>query len=901
MKKLTYSAIARARLRGNRKSDIGLVVGIFLSIFLITVVFLSAQGFFLALMEKTDAEFGKMDAFLLDVPDVSDEALMDSGIFTEMGHVYVTAQLQDHPAYMGYYDAVSEAHMNRTITEGRLPQVPGEIAVELSTLLSLDLEREWTMGESIELNLVPIDGIAETRSYTLVGILKDQTERLDVTRNIYGSYSHIMQFPSILTCAQEPGFSSGRVAVHRTLMLEGGILNSNFIVNFYESVGNGVSFGHLFCITLTGEPDSVWDMQDVFFRDEAVVVTLVLGLLLALALILSCCVGISLAMEGVLSKRSEEIGMLRAVGATKRQIRRIFGQESLILALVVSPVSILVGVGAVGLLSLIAPEQMVLRLNLWLLIPIAFLSICTILCAGYFPLHRCANRMPMSVVRDTEVLRKVKRIKSSRRFLVHRLISRRLLKLYPGRQLGSAILATLMMTSICCVVIATAIGTNTLTPDMAAFEICVENASSDGRIPYLVNPPLSDQSIAQLRSLPHVKKVITERNMDISLLLDERADYLKKDNIHFATKEEYLEKNLDRWSEDMMDAAAANWEYATQEYEKFRNALHIEEDIATLELFAVVLDQKNLAELNSQLSDGRINVDAINSGREVIVAAPSVWGGINQYGKYEYVSAEKQNEDDILLVENDFFYAGQTLPLVQLYYDDYEQNGYTGALRNDATVTVGAVLDEYSRAGWKAGCIITTEEGLRNMGLYANGYDWHYIYLDGEIDLDIEQLLMQQIQAIASRTNETTVNNNLEYQRENEQLRQQLMVIFSAITLLFASVAISMIVTSVTRRLQSDGQRIGMLRAVGADEKTILGCYSGQITVSIIAGFVTTIIIFTVIIITRIAEGVEMYIPHGLCAMALLGIVSWGICQLALKMRIREIINKSIIDNIREL
>ena len=110
-----------------------------------------------------------------------------------------------------------------------------------------------------------------------------------------------------------------------------------------------------------------------------------------------------------------------------------------------------------------------------------------------------------------------------------------------------------------------------------------------------------------------------------------------------------------------------------------------------------------------------------------------------------------------------------------------------------------------------------------------------------------------------------------------------------------------MIVTSVTRRLQSDGQRIGMLRAVGADEKTILGCYCGQITVSIIAGFVTTILIFTVIIITRIAEGVEMYIPHGLCAMALLGIVSWGICQLALKMRIREIINKSIIDNIREL
>ena len=74
MKKLTYSSIAKARLRENRKSYVGLVIGIFLAIFLITVIFLSVQGFFLAQMEKTDVEVGEMDAFLLDIPDISDEA-----------------------------------------------------------------------------------------------------------------------------------------------------------------------------------------------------------------------------------------------------------------------------------------------------------------------------------------------------------------------------------------------------------------------------------------------------------------------------------------------------------------------------------------------------------------------------------------------------------------------------------------------------------------------------------------------------------------------------------------------------------------------------------------------------------------------------------------------------------
>lgn len=901
MKKLTYSSIAKARLRENRKSYIGLVVGIFLAIFLISVIFLSVQGFFLAQMEKTDAEVGKMDAFLLDVPDLTDEAVMNSGLFTEMGHVYITAQLQDNPAYVGYYDDVGQEHMNRTLHEGRLPEKPGEIAVELGTLLSLDLDRDWTLGETVELLLNPIDGIEETRSFTLVGILKNQVDNLDPMKDLYANYTHITQFPAVLISTEEPAFSSGRIAVHRTLMVNGGILNSDFIADFYETTGKGASFGHLFCITLTGAPSAVWDTQDVFFRDETIVLTLVLGLLLALALIVSCCVGISLAMEGVLSKRSEEIGMLRAVGATKRQIRKIFSRESILLALIVSPISILAGVGTVGVFSLIVPEQMVLHVNLWLLIPIAVLSICTILGASFFPLRRCANRMPMSIVRDTEVLRKIKRVKSKKHFRVHSLISSRLLRLYPSRQIGSAVLATLMLFSVGCVVIAAAIGTNVLATDLPGFEIIVENNMSDGRIPYLTNSPLSAQSLAQLRNLPHVKEVVIERSMDVSLLLDKKGEYFKFDNVHFNTKEEYLEENQEKFGGDMIDAAASLWEYSKQEYDGFRTALNIEQDVVTLDMLTVVLDQKTLTELNADLTDGKINVEAINSGKEVIVAAPSFWTGTSKYGTYRYAGAEKQNEGDILVAENDYFYAGQTLPLIQFYYDSYEQEKYADAQRRDTTVTVGAVLDNYSKAGWTAGCILTTEEGLQNMGIYANGYDWYNIYLDGEIDQETEQLLMQQIEAIAERSGETTVDNNLENQRENERMSQQLIVIFSAITLVFASVAVSMIVTSITRRLQADGQRIGMLRAVGADEKTILGCYSGQITVSIVTGFVITLVIFAVIILSGIAEGLELYIPHGLGAMVILGGLSWIICRLALKLRIREIVNKSIIENIREL
>ena len=50
-----------------------------------------------------------------------------------------------------------------------------------------------------------------------------------------------------------------------------------------------------------------------------------------------------------------------------------------------------------------------------------------------------------------------------------------------------------------------------------------------------------------------------------------------------------------------------------------------------------------------------------------------------------------------------------------------------------------------------------------------------------------------------------------------------------------------------------------------------------------------------------IFEGLELFIGIGFVAMAILASLSWIICWIILKLRICNIVNKSIIDNIREL
>ena len=907
MKKLTYSAMALARLRANKRQYLSLVLGIFLAVFLVTVIFLAAQGYLLAKLAETEKRVGKMDSFLLDAGDTTDQQLLDSGLFSQLGHVTITAALEGSDTYLGWYDETAAEHMNRSFVEGRLPENPGEIAVEQGTLLVLDLERDWMIGDTLELSLTPIDGAPETRKFTLVGILVDQVEKLEFTQSVQFSKEAIRKFPALLVSSQEPTFQTGRVAVHRTLIRPMGKFASNGISTFTDHFSDIAYYLGQFCtISVAG---MVNFSDNAVNTDTAFVTILVLGAMLALALIASCCIGIAGAMEGALTRRREEIGLLRVVGATKRQISRIFGRESLILALAVSPFSIVVGILAVWFISLWIPEQMILKLNPLLLIPIAILSMAVILFAGYWPLRRFSSQMPMSVIRDTEILRRIKNAKSKKSFKVSKLISNRMLRLYPGRQIGSVILTALMLFCAICAVVCMSFGLEMGSADNYAFSFTLENGTLNGYVSFLPNPPLSNQSLAQLRKLPHVDTVVVDRDVVVQILLDEKYDYLKHENPAFYTEEEYMSRQeiAGEKNPEFISLLHGNWESQVAEYNAIRGYLGTTQEIAQIEINTVVLDEVTLMKISGNLVDGKIDVDAINAGREVIISAPPLWNGISPQGyAYTYRAREKKNPGDTLVAQNDCFYAGMELPIVQIWndteiYDPTE--AIAQAQRMDSSVRVGAVLNQYNDASWfySNATILTTEQGLQNMGLYANGYDEYKVYLDGDIDQQTEDALVQKINAIASRSGQYQFYNKLKSYRDNVTAGAQLVAVFSVISILFAAVSVSMIVSSITRRIQSDGKRIGMLRAVGADQKTILNCYSGQLTVSILGGWLATMAALGVILLSGIIEGLELYAGIGVAVMSVMALGSWLICRSILHLRIREIVNKSIIDNIREL
>lgn len=908
MKKLTFSSMAAARLRANKRQYMSLVVGIFLSVFLVSTLVLSVFGIYQRFLQKRYDKVGDLDLVFLDNTAMTEEKMLGLADIESLGYAYISGEVTDGNLYLGYYDKVGMELMNLTPIEGRLPETSGEIALEASALDVLEVQ--WKVGDTVDISITPIDGVKETRQFTIVGILPERSVYLERTDS-----NNIGKFPAILTFPEEAPFSTGRIANHALLKLKRDVQLSYAIHNIFEYQATSEVLTSFYGLSITGEQVTYYSPTDLFYVEEEMFSLIYMALGLAAALILSCAVGISGAMEGVLSKRREEIGVLRALGATRRQIRKMFGQENLIIAVIMSPLSITVSCLAVWGLSILLPETLKFSFSIWLLLPIALFSVIVILLSGYLPLVRSSKLMPMSVIRDTAMLRRSKGVKSKKVFSPTKLMSTRQVRFNPTRQFGAALLVALMLA--CSGLLGSLLVNARLYLDVRniGFMVRTDHSYSSQYVQTYDYASMDKRGLNQIKGLNHVESLELERELPVHLLLENSPMYAMTsigafDNYGMLSDEDFArtkELNVDTWAEEHRDEVR-------NEYLEFCETYGFEQNVFSTLIITLDMTDKNVALLKDDLETGKIDVEAINAGQQVLVYAPKIWtkdfdtGGYTAYsGESEAERAEAEGAK--LAVWNDTFTAGMMLPITQLFCT--EQDGEV--FRKDATVQVCGVLNDMDESFKNpfGVCLITTEQGLENMGLQPEGLYAVQVNLDGEVSLEEEELLERQLSAIARRYSGYTIYNQMENYRERQQAHQQTILLVIAVVTVFFAVSVSMIVSSVTRQLNSEGRTIGMLRAVGADEKAILGCYSGSLNAAVFGGLIICLGLFILFLVFLIIDAM----PHGynpfdgqmtiilafLVTALAMAAACWLLARQILRLRIREIVNKSIIDNIREL
>lgn len=900
MKRLTINRIASAGLRANRKSYLALAAGIFLSIFLVTALCLCVDGLLARREVRVAESVGYADVVLYDKPATHDQ-LMQTGYFSRMTELYVSGMVQDSTVAIGYDSSEGAAMLNRRITEGRMPEHAGEIALEPSVLSKLRMEAG--IGENVTLAIIPVDGTVETRTYTIVGFLAEQSEAL--LDESWGHGPNRYPVASILVSAQEPAFTTGRTVIHRLAVLRPGMTLARFLNDwnwepqddaFIEIKFGGANTG------LNNQGMAVFFPQDAIMADaELESQLLLLGILLG-SLIVACCVGISSSMEATLSRKREEIAMLRAVGATRRQIRKVFGREAWLLALTLAPIAVLAGCGAACAAAALAADVLLFRLNPWVLLPVIVLSVAVMLLSSMLPLRRASAVAPLMVMRDTGLMRHVNRISTKKAFKPARLIANRQLMLHPLRPVGAALMAAVMLLVICLGAGLTFFAAGIEAP-MADFTLKGDGSYGSRFHDSFDYAILTRADLAQLAALPGVTGVQPERTLTVNILTDEPGNYLKPSQQGHLNAHLLTDADWDRYV-SIPTSAFAEWDmrdYWRREYAMAREQFNVTQEMAMFPLRVLPVDPVVLA---PYVAEGTIDMEAINAGRQVIVCAPTEYGATSDGDAWStFVKPDASIELDYVH-ENDFFYAGQTLTLMQNYYvlgagEASLPNEYGRCESITLNVTVGAVIESsvpvYNRV--HGGFILTTEAGVHNMGLYVGRLNSVDITVDGSVTGQTEEVLQKRITTIAQRGGFTVVNNTAEARAEQAAARRLIAVLAGAGVVFFA-IAAAMITGSVSRQIRADQRGLGTLRAVGADDKVLFHCYQGQVILSVLLA-----IPLAAIGVSAICLGgfVEYLHPGAIVVSVLCAALLLVCCLISLRSRIRGVLKCSIVENIREM
>lgn len=925
MKRLTMNQVATANLKHNRKAYVSLVVGIFLAVYLACAAVLCVYGTLAAKEEQMARRVGWADTLLVHDRLATDDDLRNSGFFDRIGHVYVTAGVKDTEVFFGYYDETAANLMYRQCLEGRMPEAVGEIAAERSALDKLGLE-DASVGDTFTFDMQPFDGLSEKRAYTLVGILNEQSTYLDHS-SWFGVGYGTAKFPAVLTVSEEPAYAVGNPEVHRVMTnrplvtlteiqaLETDAFSLSSCSRVSRVSGKAIPFDTL--------------ASDAAEKAQQVIVWVLLGG----ALMLSTCVAISSAMESMLAQKTQDIGMLRAVGATRRQIRRLFGRDAWLLALTALPVGMALGCLTCWLIACLSPGEMLFRPRVWLLLPVLALSFLCVFFSSMLPLRRASRQLPMGVLRDTDTLRRARRFRSRKTFEGTKLIASRQFRLHPLRQAGSACMAALML--MCMLLLGEMVMNIDWSEmrDQAAFTLTAPRDASFSPEPFIKmkkdNRGLTENDVRQLRALPMVSSVSNStETMAVLRFGDPVPAYFKTYPVSFRRSNgstslmdvfvagqdtNYLSFTDASTVDDFPDEFS--YMSAVNSYRQMRVLQRVSGTQENLLPVMVYITPVGDMDLTKNIVDGDIDLAALDEGREVLIYAPAMGVKTDIDG---YI-ADTLRDDEIdpdqwdLVIRNDYFRAGQTLDMMQLFGEmpDWFWNStdesqleryYSETERSSFTTKVGAVLQGTVRIGNTRPygmCMITTQKGAAALGIQSNGIESVSIHLTGDPDPTTEELLDSAIRRIGMRR-DMEFMNRLASNRENRAYQTRVLALFGGMVLLFFAVSVSMQVTNASRRIRADERMVGTLRAVGADERALMRCYRFPAIVSAIYGF-------------ALASGVYLLLPilfplmfftyhRWLLAAALVMAALNTLCAIVgVRRQLHRVVGKSIIENIREL
>ncbi|AEA16721.1 MULTISPECIES: ABC transporter permease [Bacillus] len=298
-----YKQLSRRYLKGNKKRTILTLIGIVLSVSLISTIGLFMNGTQISQIENTKKRQGySFHAVVLNYdesilkkikynPQIESFGLMSQGETVQVGEAAVKINFADDNAL---------EFLKYSIIKGRLPSNDQEVAVDPWVLPYI--KENIQIGDSFELN---------EKKYKLVGFLSDST------------YTQENKVGRLLTYKSKFSAGEGKILV--------GISSK---ANFNE-VLEGLK-------TISGENNINISNELIQLEKPGYNNSIMATLIITISIVvIATIVVIYNAFQISVVERTRQFGLLRSIGATRKQIRQIVLREATFLAVIAIPIGII--------------------------------------------------------------------------------------------------------------------------------------------------------------------------------------------------------------------------------------------------------------------------------------------------------------------------------------------------------------------------------------------------------------------------------------------------------------------------------------------------------------------------------------------------------------------------------
>ncbi|MGL5067798.1 MAG: ABC transporter permease [Sarcina sp.] len=430
MKGLSNLVIKNLKL--NKRKTIIILFTIILATILITASGLIPLNIYKDYTSKTRAESGKYQILINNLEEENLEKIKIDGNIVESGVSTLYGMKGNQKFSIFYYDEKAFELSPFQILNGRLAMNKGEIVLDENYISANNIDQK--IGEKIALEYVNVEGKEEKKTFELVGISSSTAQA-----KVKGIYYGFVSEAELKSLSEENLLWS---------MYSNTLFNDRQDIEVYTQAIEEI-------FKVKGENIR---LNDLYISSGKIDWNLVLtGSLVILIVMIATIMVIYSIFYISINEKINEFGKLRALGATKKDIRKMIFKEGIIISVIAIPIGMIIGYGITSFIShklLFENISFDFFSEVIIVISAGIVTLITVLASLIRPAKIASKISPIEAVKYTDTNLKGKGRKSTKKINLFRLTKFNMLR---HKKRSFITISSIMVSFILLILIATVV------------------------------------------------------------------------------------------------------------------------------------------------------------------------------------------------------------------------------------------------------------------------------------------------------------------------------------------------------------------------------------------------------------------------------------------------------------